>query len=519
MISVEPGWKTRTGFSADLRVKMTYQWASARPAVRDYFLAQKGLPPVEQAALQQLQACVVATLPDALVDSRKDPFIPVGDASPASPFNGHQFSPYVYRGPDTEPVVAAVSPMGDAQSLDIQASSRRARDVALQIAVGLAYAGAAGQAGTFLNYASRQQKDLETRNTSVVVSPYSTLGGRFGFRINPRIAASVDDEASSVLDVPSFPALLIVGADAEDLRPRVLIKSPLAADRPPRCFVVEPQLRMWHGTRWIPASEPCLSRLPVAEECRGEVLTERERFGLARELRSTIWTPMTAIYEDAGGSTYDDRVLAGLAITEAEFLDTEVNGDHATLFLPGELIAPSTAKLPKPTADSIAPVAVRLERDSQGNAVPQEVQMLIAGADLDQVDLNTVSAPIGDIDWLDDKGATATPPSAKLVGKAVQLHFRVKSFNPVVFRFAVKGTTTTIQSRPLVVERAKDLSIETRTAMNIDAGTVLHTVTFSPGVSDHVLKSEIEKGKPCCEPNKANVTVDVKATDQKSTGK
>jgi hypothetical protein len=60
--------------------------------------------------------------------------------------------------------------MGDAQALDLQASNRSTKQVAVQIAAQLATAGLTAEANAFLNYAKNQQEDVETRTNGITVS-------------------------------------------------------------------------------------------------------------------------------------------------------------------------------------------------------------------------------------------------------------------------------------------------------------------------------------------------------------
>jgi hypothetical protein len=493
MVSLDPGWRTEKRYSADLQGRLRYQWSPARPVVRDAFLARKSDAPVEEAALQQLQSCVATSLPVAASQTVAKKLKAVDLEAPDKrtqpvPFDRLQFAPYVYSGATGSPVVASVSPMNDAQALDLQSSIRNTRQRALQMAVWLRSVGLSAQANAFTAFAKQQQKDLETRTNNVVVSAYSATSGTFGFRMYPQVAANPDDgktrdeldDGDDGLEVPTFPALLIIGADDEELRPRVLV-FPGPEKEPPVCAVVEPQLEFLYGTRWAPLDEPCLKGRPCPNgckdsPCRGGVLTEEARFEVTGEVRSRLIQPMNCILKEpdsqedpcksvgrprrSGLDCDSERAVAKFFLEQAELLISALNGTEQSIYLPPEFLEPGAK--PQPTADAIAPLAVTLERDGSGKPEPKVVQMIIAGDDLDQIDLTKLSVVVGDISWLTEPkvDAVTSQPNVKLVGKSLQLLFRVQSDVPLVFNLPVKHSDAAIHSRPLVVYPPKDLVIE-----------------------------------------------------------
>jgi hypothetical protein len=517
-VSVNPGWRTREGYAADVTGKLTFRSVLARPAVRDAFLTETSTTPVEAAALTQLQTCVAESLTapvqtrdnEHLLDERT---LSNPDGNDRTLYAGVQFAPYRFASRDStyesdvdaSPLVAAVSPIADAQSLDLQSSRRDQAARAVQIALALSAVGANAQAGLFSNAAKQFQGDTETRADNVVVNSYSIAGGRFGFRVMPRLQANPDNgDAKSILNESAFPTLLVIGSDDDDLRPRVAVRRGVSGK--PECFVVERKLEFFEEVLW----EPLRDRCSTVGKCVGEVLTERERNGALRDLRRAKLR-LQKVVDPTLDPPDDQSPLASYMLEQMGFLAGALAGATYDVDLPAELIEPPPAPPPAPTADSVAPTEVVLDRTSTGAPIPKFVTMLVAGADLDQIDLTKVAVVTGDIHGANADGTPAAAPTAKLVGKAIELFFEVESDKePVTFKLPVKNSTTAAQSHPIAVHLSKDLVIARATDKN--KGT--DVITFSPGIPDHVVKSEIEKTKE----HYPNPSADVKVQVDTQTG-
>ena len=124
------------------------------------------------------------------------------------------------------PLVAAVSPFTDSQTLDLRSSFRDQEARALQIAVALSGMGLEGQAKYFRDFVKRLEQDVATRGEENFVSAFSTSGGVFGYQIGPRLKA-LDNPASRkaepdyILERMSFPVLILIGIDRDDLNLRI----------------------------------------------------------------------------------------------------------------------------------------------------------------------------------------------------------------------------------------------------------------------------------------------------------
>jgi hypothetical protein len=186
-------------------------------------------------------------------------------------------------------------------------------------------------------------------------------------------------------------------------------------------------------------------------------------------------------------------------------LQAALNGASINIFLPVDSLVPPATPPPNPAVTTIGPTEIEVERDLAQTVIPKPVSLLLAGTDLDQLDLTTVKAVVGNIQWI--KAATVgsptqTTPNIKLVGgKAIQLIFQVTSESPVVFQLTQKNSSTNILSLPLIVSPPRDLVIE----RTFGADKEKDTLRFSPTVAGEVVKAEIEKDKKHYPSQKADV--------------
>ena len=187
---------------------------------------------------------------------------------------------------DAAPLVAAVSPFTDSQTLDLQSSIREQQARALQIAASLSGLGATGQAKYFRDYVKRLEQDVATRGAENFVSAFSTSGGVFGYQIGPRLRAidrvgSKDGKPDHTLERMSFPVLIIIGIDRDDLNLRIRPKmktdfttgEPLYPDKVVE--IVEPALKFRQTTRWIPLGVRGWDWIPIVGHSLGQTLFRR----------------------------------------------------------------------------------------------------------------------------------------------------------------------------------------------------------------------------------------------------
>lgn len=112
-------------------------------------------------------------------------------------------------------VVSAVSPMTDVQNLDLASSQRSMTAFALSLSAALRNAGSKNQAKIFMEWAKSFQKDVRTASPDAAVNAFAHPNGVFGFQIGPRLKALEDpgdnkDRPANTLGRQTFPVLLLI---------------------------------------------------------------------------------------------------------------------------------------------------------------------------------------------------------------------------------------------------------------------------------------------------------------------
>lgn len=466
MVSVNPGWKTRIGYSATLEGHVDYTWRWARPEVRDAFISQAPKSPIEAKALGELQRCVVDSLPVPHPNSYPEAV----DNALSPPFDETAYASWTYRGPSpTEPVVAAASPMGDAQALDLQSSTRSIRQTALQMAYALSGAGYGAQAAAFIKFAKTSQDDLETRTNNIVVSAYSSNGGDFGFQFNPRVVANPKSGAGSqAMQVPTFPTLLVIGLTNNETHARVLVVGS-------NCFVVEPQLHFQTAVRWTRTDAQCQHRFDEVTPCKGRELTEEEIYVAATRAHNAV----KAVKENAKKQKLSTSGIDRLWYRESNLANSF--GSDQGLWMPPDVVVPGPDKPKKASVTIAAPTSVDLQYGENGTLTTIPVTMTVAGSNLDLVDTSGV------------KGVDGVTASANKNG-TIDLKFTVSKPGIYVFMLPLKDGTA-LATPPFTV-RAPNVFVVSHANSKKD-GVETDTLTATPGTPPEVIKSEIEKKKMC----------------------
>ncbi len=149
------------------------------------------------------------------------------------------------------PLVAAVSPMTEVQSLDLRASIRLQQAYALRLAAMLSGMGGNVQAEVFRDWVRRAERDVATRTNLNAVTAYSIAGGLFGYQVTPRLEAlanAADNKAKPdlIMQPMTFPVLAIIGVDEFDLN----------------AYGID-AIRFQQTSRWLPTGNPTADALPL----------------------------------------------------------------------------------------------------------------------------------------------------------------------------------------------------------------------------------------------------------------
>ncbi|WP_395752925.1 hypothetical protein [Prosthecobacter sp.] len=245
-ISVAPGWRTKQDFKGVINAQVTASYKpAAAEAVRE-LLRSPDLP-------IELRARLAKDHREVMTEAQRQ-FFDQWEEDGGEPYEDAQCSSYLSKpGAKAGTVfVHAVSPMVDAQNLDLASSIARQDEVALFLAASLAQAGVAGAGNFFSSWSQQRRKDVATRSTLATANSFST-GDHFGFEIGTRLRGLDDDDAkgnkaAQTLDRQTFPVLLILGMSKADAKPHLVMKPD--DDGNLRLDVEEPQVTTAYSTHW-----------------------------------------------------------------------------------------------------------------------------------------------------------------------------------------------------------------------------------------------------------------------------
>lgn len=551
-VSVNPGWLTRENFSADITSQLKFNQIPAGSSVRDIFFRAKLCNGDEHCKiLDKLKTCVQDSLSLDFNNYRK---LEPGERIPE--YGSDVFRPYLQNGNRHHDIfVAAVSPMSEAQMLDLQSTVQKRREFALRLSMLLTYAGAKGAADSFLNWAQLQQQDTQSRTANVVVNSYSLSGGIFGFHVGPHFGASLVSGTSgkSELGRQSFPALLILGSDKEELRPRVEIWVSKTGDKETKstvaCRLMEPRLELRTTTDWRPlvphAAMQRLSadkylrmrhQLNTAEDKLRDCVRPTKKECIVKCCTSVLNTPKlstekqelpietpkafaASMLSDADVSCFEScrerpehcpKVAQPLAedLTEyssrADMYRARIVGTQYAFTVPFAVLAESLSNLnpdpppAPPELNEIIPTKVQVAAPSKTATAGTRVELVLLGKGLGKVDRTKIEPVIGKVTWVNGQGAEQATPNAEMVGDSLKLTFRVSGDDAVIV-FALPSGDSKVLTPPLAVSVAAAPAPAKSSTISIDRKQKdgsSETYTFSPDVSDDVKKAVLEKDKP-----------------------
>lgn len=277
MVSVIPGWRTQTDFAADLEVRPRLVYRRARKeTVRSFLetadftdegerklfaqhsgLERDELPRKAREALNPTTVAKLATDSDALkyIGNTKDL---ASDQAPDHPGKVN---------------ISAVTPMTEAQELDLASSYRRRTQLAMSLSAVLRASGLNQQANAFQQFVRQREIDVATRTQEAHVAAYSTAN-LFGYQVGPALtaignAASRKPKPEYRLTRQTFPVLLLGSVDDVDVGVTwFYIKK--EGDTDARLVAFESALELTQSPRWVPLRKKARSsRNPESELIAG----------------------------------------------------------------------------------------------------------------------------------------------------------------------------------------------------------------------------------------------------------
>lgn len=527
-VSINPGWLTTQNFAADVSTKISMTYVPAREAMRDALIkhldtmvkpstdkspdkipdkridrsqtTEKEPAASSSNTFAQLSQCITESLQVATPDVSSWCDDPQLDQI-AEPYHQEQLNRYILRScKPSDVLVSAVSPMSDAQLLDSQSSLSRQVELAARIQLALSYAGAKAAADTFGQWAKRQQEDIQSRSVNVVVNSYSMSGGIFGFQVGPKLLASPSQSSGSAsvekLTRQSFPTLLIMGYDEQEVGARVLIKKEESTNKT-YCHVVEPDLRLDTMTSWKPLNK------------KADVLSEKEFYAVRHQARDA-WLGLMA----SDGRLKKQRGSGLIANADSMKLYTDRQhyykhmehllsrlegvGYHTTLpieALKAQLAKKDAcAKCEAPKITAVSPDVIWLGRDQAGKPMSKTVQIVLVGTGLDKV--NEAQIEQGSAFGFNSEGKESTENLViKKVGGSRLLTLRVDAADsPLVLTLPVKDPDVVIRLPAIKVAMEPAPSTPLKIEHTKPSGT--ESFSFPKGTSDDVIKAVVQKDAP-----------------------
>lgn len=242
MVSVEPGWRTRKNYQADVSMQI-YQEIGVPTSIsiKD---GDKGKDKKER--LKELLEGIIDAETNTIDIKKKgeikaklkeekisiqvfsDAISFKGDEDPSS---GSYYNymeklkqaKFISSYPRKNPlVITAVSPMTDNQTIDSAYSDRKYIEAAIRMAGALQQVGAQAQAEVFTQFVKSLQKDVRSINSDAIITSYGFINGFLGYQIGPRLKAMEDpggneDAPSNVLGRIAFPVLIVIGVVIPDV--------------------------------------------------------------------------------------------------------------------------------------------------------------------------------------------------------------------------------------------------------------------------------------------------------------
>ena len=317
MVSVNPGWRTKKGYAADIAVTCQYSYQPARrqvvqrfiedplvaPEVRARIADSYGLPRPADIPADIVPLAVNGPIPEPLRLPTLDSIgIPTESGAPT-------------------PVVAAVSPMTETQALGLASSARRQDEYAISLAFALRYLRLGAQAEAFERFVRQRQQDVATATTNVAVNAYS-YGSMYGFQVGPRLVAVERVRSgkaagpAAVLERQSFPVLILYGLERQEL-------VRLAWSQPGnRLEVHEAKLALLGAPNWM----------PIVTGAAQHRLTEWERLHWSESLKRELGSLPTSM-------TTPEGAAAWLAKWRAYALRFKAFGGGVIIDLPEEVFS------------------------------------------------------------------------------------------------------------------------------------------------------------------------------------
>lgn len=512
-VSVNPGYRTKKDYAANLGILISLQYRPARPEVVLNVIRDKARLP------KTVRAAIIAnynlTNTTAFSDLKCDDLTNLWKDAEDTCFDEtlkwwvKSLPPELANPPVTRPMAMAISPLIDADVTDAASSLRHQTEFGLSLAGILQKAGLVAQASAIEQYTRRQEQDAHNRSAITAVNTYSAIGGLFGWQISPRFRSEEDPGAGkngpgNVLDSQTFPSLVMFGFNQNELYP-------LITNSNGKIEVSEPYLVLRSVPRWTPLKNGWWQK----------------RFSETDRLEASAWLVEAQQRLKSLSETCDPSYAgtADLAQTRLEALKYQMfGGVTGENFTPAQVVPLPEDKAPDkplavPSFSYVFPSKIELNYDSNGNPQPTNLIFALLGNNLTNLDASKIAVTTGH--------AAATPASGSntwmIVNTSITDGGDITFKAPWVFTNAGKSISIDVLS-PTVSVIAKKTADPTapKTVMKMNqteaaaAGAPAElTISISPNADEKqmnaarsLIENQINKAKPAG--GNTNVSIEVK---------
>jgi hypothetical protein len=422
------------------------------------------------------------------------------------------------------PLCTPISPLASMDVTDEASSLRNQNSFALSLAGLLQKAGLQAQASAFEQYAKRSEQDAHSRTALAVVNTYSAGGGLFGWQVGPRFRAMDDPGVkksgapANVLDRQTFPSLLLIALNQEDFYPHLRINDD------GRVTVLEPYLAFRTVSRWLPLKHGWWGRLWQKRFSETELLETSANLVHVRNLLTNLVT--NSVYSrTADLAEYRLRALG---------FDNFGN-DNGQNFDPQQVVPLPAEPVAEPAIAGVFPTEIRLEPDAQGNPQPLEQTFAIVGQNFKGVDTTYITNLAGQVQSLSfcKPANVVTAALTNLTNNVLFVQGIITTNEPIMFGLQSKpltnsaGTVTTnyLCTPKVTVSFRNDTNAPVAVVKTVQnfANTTNNTTEFTVKIAPKnnpedvktalsIIVNEINKAKPS---DNANVSVQVQADQKK----
>jgi hypothetical protein len=526
-VNVDPGRLTSRHCKAELTTRTYLVHRTARPAVLLEFLKRNpaitdelkwtlaengGLDPTAL-KLKNKDGKVMTQKPNAadstMAMPAKDAWLSLGDDDPGSKETAL-------------PLAVAVSPLTDALAIDSAASYRQRKEFAFLLALAYQQAGMTGSAETMLQRIEQNELDVGMSEYENDVTSYS-VGGCFGYRVVPRLTNPLNTatgkvEPDRVLRRQTFPVLVILGFDTEDLQ----LKVGRDGDK---LRLYEPCLHLDQTPSWLPMRGGSTRFGRFSESKRLELMRRLDRLNEqvkdAKKANKPKGFPSNTVrYMSRRRVQYQNKLFStwvNVPLPESLILDNTpllTSGSEATASKPRE-VSPTLKVLVVDSKGSFEPKAIQYVVSDPGATTT--IEKLEVKASLDKL-LGTVATVVSA-----DKKITFTfTPEAPLayVKETVQLSFTISYKKPKADGTEPENVSYKTSSTALAVHRQEGATTVTLTPLESTTGKATgYKAELGGGSSEQgqaaaigLIKSALDASRNTGEDVKVDVNVNATET-------